>query len=152
MFHQLLGPCHGLILLTDLESIALLINPTTRKYRLLTPSTFICPLGFYHDIKGVSFGFDSIANDYKVTSISEVIGDPPFNDLNVRQWRVEVYDLITDSWRDLDHVYQQLPTLWWYPCSEIFYKGSVHWFAATNGTFLILCFDLSRDFPQYTDA
>ncbi|OIT21444.1 hypothetical protein A4A49_54130 [Nicotiana attenuata] len=100
IFHQILGPCRGLIVLTDSESI--------------------------------------------VVRISQVIGDPPFNDYNVREWRVEVYDMITDSWRDLDHVDQQLPNLCWYPCSEMFYKGAVHWFA-TNDTVLILCFDLSTE-------
>ncbi|XP_075095031.1 F-box protein CPR1-like [Nicotiana tabacum] len=143
IFHQLLGPCRGLIVLTDSESIVL-FNPTTRNYRLLKSSNFNCPLGFYHDIKGVGFGFDSVVNDYKVVRVSEVIGDPPFNDFNVREWRVGVYDLITDSWRNLDHVDQQLPNLCWYPCSEMFYKGAVHWFA-TKDMVLILCFDLSTE-------
>ncbi|MCD9643782.1 hypothetical protein HAX54_031481, partial [Datura stramonium] len=124
IFHQLLGPCRGLLLLTDSESIVV-FNPTTRNYRLLKPSTFTCPLGFYHEIKGVAFGFDSVVNDYKVVRISEVIGDPPFYDFNVRAWKVEVYDLIIDSWRDVEKVHQQLPSLCWYPCSEIFYRGAL---------------------------
>lgn len=91
---RVLGPCRGLIVLTDSE-IIVLFNPTTRNYRLLPPSTYICPFGFYEDIEGVAFVFDSIVNDYKVTRISEVIGNPPFYDFHDTEWRVEVYNSIT---------------------------------------------------------
>nr|ABR18789.1 class S F-box protein [Nicotiana alata] len=141
--HRIIGPCNGLIFLTDkLNNV--LFNPTTRNYRLLTPSPFGCPLGFHRSINCVGFGFDLIVNDYKIVRISEVRGEPPFYCDSMREWKVEVYELRTDSWRELDQVNLQLPYVHWNPCSDMFYSGASHWFGNAN-TVVILCFDLSTE-------
>lgn len=54
---------------------------------------------------------------------------------------MEVYELGIDSWRELDHVDPPLPVFVWSPCSQVFYKGSFHWFANR----VILCFDMSTE-------
>lgn len=82
VFHQLIGPCNGLIALTDSLTI-ILFNPTTRNYRLIPPCPFGIPQGFRRSISGVGFGFDSIANDYKFVRISEVYKDPCEKDMKV---------------------------------------------------------------------
>lgn len=71
IFHQLTGPCTGLIFLTDSINFVLL-NPATRNYRLLPSSPFVCPRGFYRSIGGVGFGYESVQKKYKVCRISEV--------------------------------------------------------------------------------
>ncbi|OIT08702.1 PREDICTED: F-box protein CPR30-like [Nicotiana attenuata] len=141
LYRRPLGPCRGLIVLTDKVN-AIIFNPATRHYRLLRPSPFGCPLGFHRSIEDVGFGFDSIANEYKIVRVSEVQGEPPFNDFNMRERKVDVYELSMDSWRELNFVEQQLPQVDRYPCSEMFYKGASHWFGNTNMG-VILCFDMS---------
>lgn len=144
MFHRLLGPCNGLIVLTD-SGFLVLFNPTTRNYRLLEADTYICPFGFYQDNSGVGFGFDWIVNNYKIVSVSEIIGDPPFYDFHFRKLKVDVYDLITDSWRDVNNINQQMPKMHWYACSELYYKGAVHWIASDDAIFVVLCFDVCTE-------
>nr|ABR18788.1 class S F-box protein [Nicotiana alata] len=143
IFHRFTGPCHGLVVLTD-KVTAVLFNPTSRNYRLLQPSPFGSPLGFHRSINGIAFGYDSIANEYKIVRIAEVRGEPPFCCFSVREWRVEIYELSIDSWREVDNVDQQLPYVHWNPCAELFYKGASHWFGNTN-TVVILCFDMSTE-------
>ncbi|XP_060191130.1 F-box protein CPR1-like [Lycium barbarum] len=143
IFHRFMGPCHGLIILTD-QVTTILFNPATRNYRLLQQSPFGSPLGFHRSINGIAFGFDSISNEYKIVRLAEVRGEPPFYCFTMREWKVEVYELSIDSWRDVDNVDQQLPYVHWYPCAELFYKGASHWFGNTN-TVVILCFDMSTE-------
>nr|AIK66473.1 S5-locus F-box type-15 protein [Petunia integrifolia subsp. inflata] len=139
-FHRIMGPCNGLIVLTD-KITTVLFNPATRSYRLLQPGRFGCPVGFHRSINGVGFGFDSIANSYKIVRIAEVNGEPPFYCYTMREWKVEIYESSVDAWREQDQVYRQLPNVFWYPCFEMFYKGASHWFAHAN-TMVILCFDM----------
>ncbi|OIT07881.1 f-boxkelch-repeat protein [Nicotiana attenuata] len=141
--HSLIGPCRGLVVLTDTID-TILLNPATRNYRLIRPSPFVCPLGFCRSIDGVGFGFDSITNDYKIVRILHLYGDPPFYDFATKEWKVDLYELSTDSWRELDHVDQQLPYVHRYPCAELSYKGASHWFGNTN-TVVILCFDMGTE-------
>nr|BAQ18969.1 S11-locus linked F-box protein type-3 B [Petunia x hybrida] len=141
--HQLTGPCHGLIVLTDSTNFVLL-NPATRNYRLLPPSPFVCPRGLYRSIGGVGFGYDFIQKNYKVVRISEVYGEPPFNCPSVMEWKGEVYDSSTDSWRELAYVDQELPWPYNFPYSEMFYNGAFHWNAHRNMV-VILCFDISTE-------
>ncbi|KAH0730049.1 hypothetical protein KY289_001237 [Solanum tuberosum] len=140
---HLMGPCNGLIVLSDNEHIVLL-NPSTRKYNLLQPSPFeICPPGFDRYICGLGFGIDLTMNDYKFVRINEISSDP-YKDPCVRGNKVEVYDLNIDIWREEYYEEEKLPTVFWSPCSELFYKGVSHWFASGDGE-VILCFDMSTD-------
>nr|BAQ18933.1 S7-locus linked F-box protein type-3 [Petunia x hybrida] len=141
--HQLIGPCHGLIVLTDSTNFVLL-NPTTRNYKLLPPSPFAYPRGFYRSICGVGFGYDSARKIYKVVRISEVYGNRPFDDPSVMEWNGEVYDSSTDSWRELAYVNQELPWPYGFPYSEMFYNEAFHWNAHRNMV-VILCFDISTE-------
>nr|APB97064.1 S-locus F-box protein type-1 [Solanum lycopersicoides] len=143
IFHRFIGPCRGLILLTDkVETV--LFNPATRNYRLLQPSPYDSPLGFHRSINGVAFGFDSISNDYKIIRLAEVRGEPPFYCYTVVQWRVEIYELSIDSWRDVNHGDLPLPYVHWYPCAELFYKGASHWFG-DGRSIEMLAFDVSTE-------
>nr|BAQ19002.1 S19-locus linked F-box protein 2 [Petunia axillaris subsp. axillaris] len=138
VFHQLIGPCNGLIALTD-SLTTILFNPTTRYYRLIPPCPFGIPRGFRRSISGFGFGFDSNANDYKVVRISEVYKYHYDKDM-----KVDIYDVSVDSWRELNLLGQKLPIVLWFPCSEILYKRNVHWFAVADDV-VILCFDFSTE-------
>lgn len=63
IFHGLIGPCHGLIALTN-YIIIIILNPSTRKYIVLPPSPFGRPKYHRRSVEGIGFGFDSIVNDY----------------------------------------------------------------------------------------
>ncbi|PHT94281.1 hypothetical protein T459_02163 [Capsicum annuum] len=135
-FHQLIGPCNGLISLSDSLTI-ILFNPTTRNYKLIPPCPLSIPQGFRRSISGVGFGFDLVAKNYKFVRISEVYKDPCEKDM-----KVDIFDLCIDSWRELNG--QQLPIVFWTPCSEILYKSVFHWFTHADGT-IILCFGMSSE-------
>nr|BAQ19001.1 S19-locus linked F-box protein 1 [Petunia axillaris subsp. axillaris] len=136
VFHRLIGPCNGLIALTD-SLTTILFNPTTRYYRLIPPCPFGIPRGFRRSISGIGFGFDSDANDYKVIRLSEVYKEPCDKDM-----KVDIYDFSVDSWREL--LGQDVPFVFWLPCAEILYKRNVHWFAFADDV-VILCFDMSTE-------
>nr|ABR18781.1 class S F-box protein [Nicotiana alata] len=142
IFHQLIGPCHGLIALTDTIT-TILINPATRNFRLLPPSPFGCPNGYHRSVEALGFGFDSIANDYKIVRLSEVFWDPLYDYPGPRESKVDIYDLSIDSWRELDS--EQLPLIYWVPCAETFYKEAFHWFGTIDLSMVILCFDVSTE-------
>ncbi|PHT59650.1 hypothetical protein CQW23_02013 [Capsicum baccatum] len=108
IFHRIIGPCNGLVALTDAINI-LLFNPATRHFRLLKPSPFGSPLGFCRSINGFAFGFDLIANDHKIVRLAEVHGEPPFYCYTIREWRVEVYELSINTWREADVMDERLP-------------------------------------------
>nr|BAJ24882.1 S5-locus linked F-box protein [Petunia x hybrida]BAQ18968.1 S10-locus linked F-box protein type-18 [Petunia x hybrida]BAQ19018.1 S22-locus linked F-box protein type-18 [Petunia x hybrida]BAQ19053.1 Sm-locus linked F-box protein type-18 [Petunia x hybrida]BAQ19082.1 S22m-locus linked F-box protein type-18 [Petunia x hybrida] len=142
---QLVGPCHGLIALMH-SPTTVLFNPSTRKYKLLPPSPLRHLKGFYRSMEGEGFGFDSIINNYKVVKISTIYKVDHFDYLEEIGRKVEVYDLSTDSWRELDHVAQELTTLCCVECTQMFYKGACHWIATQDlDAFRILCFDMSSE-------
>nr|BAJ24853.1 S-locus linked F-box protein type-2 [Petunia x hybrida] len=140
IFNQLIGPCHGLIALTD-SFIIIILNPATRKYVVLPPSPFGCPKGYHRSVEGIGFGFDSMVNDYKVVRLSDVYWDPPTDYPGPREPKVDVFDLAIDSWRELD---LEFPSIYYLPCSEMYYKEAVHWFIIRD-TVVILCFDISTE-------
>nr|BAQ18955.1 S9-locus linked F-box protein 1 [Petunia x hybrida] len=144
-FDQLFGPCQGLIALIDYVN-TFLLNPATRNYRIIPPSPLSSQERVHLYVQGAGFGFDSIAKEYKIVMIEVIYRDTPCKDPELGEKKVEVYDFSIDSWRELDHVSNDLPTMFWVPCSEMFYKGACHWFALSEpDTVDILCFDLSSE-------
>nr|AAX11680.1 S17-locus linked F-box protein [Petunia axillaris subsp. axillaris] len=140
-FNPLIGPCDGLIALTD-SIITIILNPATRNFRVLPPSPFGCPKGYHRSVEGVGFGLDTISNYYKVVRISEVYCEEAGGYPGPKDSKIDVFDLRTDTWKELDHV--QLPLIYWLPCSGMLYKQMVHWFATTD-MMVILCFDISTE-------
>lgn len=143
---QLIGPCHGLITLMD-SANTVLINPSMRNYTLLPPNPLGCEKDFYCSIQGVGFGFDSIANDYKVVRISIIYMVDRDDYPQEMERRVDIYDMSVDSWRELDHeVGQQLTMFCCVSCSQMFYRGVCHWVASQDiDEYVILCFEMSTE-------
>nr|AIK66459.1 S6a-locus F-box type-12 protein [Petunia integrifolia subsp. inflata] len=146
---KLIGPCHGLVAVMNVSS-TILLNPATRKYRLLPSSPFGVPKGFYRNIENGGFGFDSVVNDYKVFRISEVYTEDSFGYPEEGERKVEVYELGIDVWRELDHVDQQLPKLFWMT-SSMPYNGTYHWLITLSyeHKLILLCFDMSTEIFRY---
>ncbi|KAG5630964.1 hypothetical protein H5410_002681 [Solanum commersonii] len=144
-FNELVGPCNGLIVLTD-NDVIVLFNPATRNYMSLPLNPFVCQKGFHRSFKGdIGFGFDSIGNDYKFVRISEVFLNAYWGP-EKQEKKVEVYDLCIDSWRDVNpDMDQQLPSVFSNPSFEILHHGTFHWYAKTDRIFVILCFDISTE-------
>lgn len=123
----------------------ILINPSTRNCRLLPSSPFDIPKGFYRSIKSGWFGFDSVVNDFNVFRIYQVYIEDRDVYHKVGEKKVEIYELGIDIWRELDHVDQQLPNLYW-STSSIFYKGAYHWITTSEQDEQIIhCFDMSTE-------
>nr|AIK66504.1 S17-locus F-box type-1 protein [Petunia integrifolia subsp. inflata] len=141
-YNPLIGPCDGLIALTD-TIITIVLNPATRNFRVLPHCPFGCPKGYHRSVEEVGFGLDTISNYYKVVRISEVYCEEADGYPGPKDSKVDVCDLSTDSWRELDHL--QLPSIYWVPCAGMLYKEMVHWFATTDTSMVILCFDMSTE-------
>nr|ARD08038.1 S-locus F-box protein [Solanum peruvianum] len=143
--YETIGPCNGLIVLTDFDAIVL-FNPATRNYRALPLSPFKRKVRFHRSMRGgLGFGYDWIANDYKFVKLSEIFRDPPqWHPNEDREKTVEIYDLNIGSWRVFDYDCEELPSVHWLPCFEIFYKGAYHWSAYAE-TPIILCFDMTSE-------
>ncbi|KAG5631534.1 hypothetical protein H5410_003251 [Solanum commersonii] len=127
---KLMGPCHGLIALM-ISRTTLLINPSTRRCRLLPSSPFDVPKGFYKSIESVGFGFDSVVNDFKVFTIYHVYTNDAYGYPEEGTKKIEVYELSIDIWRELDHVDQHLPVLFW-STSSILYNGAYFWITTSE--------------------
>ncbi|NP_001310392.1 F-box/kelch-repeat protein At3g06240-like [Solanum pennellii] len=136
VFVQVIGPCNGLIAITD-SFATILFNPTTRHYRSIPACPFGIPKRYRRSISGIGFGYDSIQNDYKFIRISEV-----YEDYMDKDMKVDIFDLSTDCWRELNG--QQVPLVFWTSCSEILYNNACHWFASTDDT-IILCFEMNTE-------
>nr|BAJ24868.1 S-locus linked F-box protein type-4 [Petunia axillaris subsp. axillaris] len=144
-YDKIIGPCHGLIAVMDSRS-TILFNPSTRKYRLLPSSPFGIPKGYYRSIDSGGFGFDYVVNDYKVFRISDVYTEDRYGYPEEGERKVEVYEVGIDIWRELDHVDQDLPRLFWLT-SSMYYNGAYHWITTLNheDKLIILCFDMSTE-------
>lgn len=123
-----------------IASIILLWNPATRVFKHLPISPIDRPRA--GPIKVVlGFGFDHVANDYKVLRI--VYYGYPLN-------QVEMYSLSTDSWREIKTRVQFL--IFESACS-VFLNGKFHWtamgFEEMHGKKLIVSFDFRDEAFHY---
>ncbi|KAK2985172.1 hypothetical protein RJ640_011993 [Escallonia rubra] len=123
-FLQMLGPCNGLVCLTDHRDI-ILCNPSTRDFKVLPTPSLNYPQGLLSDTIGVGFGFDPLSSEYKVIRTVELYVDEEsggyygFHSVNVK-----IYELSTDSWRE---IYAVMPYVWYFPRSEHLFNGAFHW-------------------------
>ncbi|KAK3001050.1 hypothetical protein RJ639_020459 [Escallonia herrerae] len=144
-FLQMVGPCNGIVCLTDHRDI-FLCNPSIRDFKVLPAPSFNYPHGLFSRTLGVGFGFDTHSSEYKVIRIAELYedddGDYMFHSVNV-----EIYDLSTDSWRE---IYAIVPYVWYFPSSELLFNGHFHWWAddEDHGGESMLSFHISTEIFQ----
>ncbi|KAM7503253.1 hypothetical protein LguiB_002157 [Lonicera macranthoides] len=136
------GTCNGLVCLSILPigSIILLWNPATREFKDLPIAMIPRPQAVPITV-AIGFGFDPVADDYKVLRI--VYYCYPLN-------QVEVYSLRSNTWREIKRTVQFL--IFESGC-RVFLKGRFHWsavgFGTMNGRKLIVSFDMGDENFRY---
>ncbi|KAK2986254.1 hypothetical protein RJ640_021823 [Escallonia rubra] len=145
-FLQMLGPCNGLVCLTDHDDI-ILCNPSIKDFRVLPPPSFNYPQGLFSSTLGVGFGFDPHSSEYKVIRIAELYEDDESGGYKFHSVNVEIYNLSTNSWREIDVV---VPCVWFFPCSELLFNEHFHWWANDEdyGGESLLSFHISNEVFQ----
>ncbi|KAK3007190.1 hypothetical protein RJ639_015486 [Escallonia herrerae] len=144
---RMLGPCNGLVCLTDHRDI-ILCNPSIRVFKVLPAPSFNYPQGLFSDTIGVGFGFDPLSSEYKVIRIAQLHEDDDDRAGYVFHYvKVEIYDLSTNTWREIDTV---VPFVWFFPCSELLFNGHFHWWAddKNHGGESMLSFHISTEVFQ----
>ncbi|KAK2997809.1 hypothetical protein RJ639_025745, partial [Escallonia herrerae] len=145
-FLQMVGPCNGIVCLTD-HLVIILCNPSIRDFKVLPAPSFNYPQGLFSRTLGVGFGFDPHSCEYKVIRIAELYEDDENWGYGFHSVNVEIYDLSTDSWREIDTI---VPYVWYLPCSELLFNGAFHWWAKDedHGGESILSFHISTEVFQ----
>ncbi|GAA0166616.1 hypothetical protein LIER_21735 [Lithospermum erythrorhizon] len=143
---EVLGPCNGIICITDYSRIVL-CNPATREFKLLPPSSYRSSDQILCCNKGTGFGVDSdsVDCDFKVVRILRILDK---NDISrYPGYRAELYSLRANSWRQLDYV---LPYIEYCRSFEIFFNGACHWYAC-NHKYIILSFNVHSELFEEID-
>ncbi|KAK3025755.1 hypothetical protein RJ639_040447 [Escallonia herrerae] len=146
-FLQMMGPCNGLVCLTDHRDI-MLCNPSVRDFKVLPAPSFNYPQGLFSMTLGVGFGFDPLSSEYKVIRIAQLHEDDDDGAGYVfHSVKVEIYNLSTNSWREINAV---VPFVWFFPCSELLFNGHFHWWAddEDHGGESMLSFHISTEVFQ----
>ncbi|KAK8523193.1 hypothetical protein V6N12_047721 [Hibiscus sabdariffa] len=115
-YPQFLGPCNGILCLSDFSDKVALWNPSTREFKILPQSSIQCPpsasyipyYSVYRDFGCSGFGYDSQTDDYKVVRFA-IIHFGGYDEHDPGQGylefdpenKVELYSLRSDSWKEI---------------------------------------------------
>ncbi|XP_058187812.1 F-box/kelch-repeat protein At3g06240-like [Rhododendron vialii] len=138
---RMLGPSNGVVCLTSLalNSPIVMCNPSMKEFKVLPQSCYkntrYCNLGF---------GFDPSKNDYKVVKFA--MRSTKFSNNSIAK-RIEIYDLRTDSWREVD---AGTPIELDFLCSEFVFaswNGDFYWYTDPHhgGDAAILAFSMTNE-------
>ncbi|XP_004486105.1 F-box/kelch-repeat protein At3g23880-like [Cicer arietinum] len=128
-FEFIVGSCHGILCFAIDQSVALLWNPSIRKFTKLPSLEYPCRLGCYTIY---AFGYDHFSDTYKVVSVS------CYRSFNLTdcffKTKVKIHTLGTNSWRRI----QDFPTGVPFEFDESgkFVNGTINWLASTNSSSL----------------
>ncbi|PON44946.1 F-box domain containing protein [Trema orientale] len=132
--HALMSHCNGIICLAFHQTV-ILCNPAINEWRTLPePCLTHKNAGFW--VRGVGFGYDSRANDYKIVRFG--------HDMLCRGTRAEVYSMRRDSWSEIQ-IQFEFDRLG-FKCSpsvgkEVFCRGVFYW-SIRSSTRSIISFDV----------
>ncbi|KAK3012398.1 hypothetical protein RJ639_010563 [Escallonia herrerae] len=131
--HQKLGECLGRVTPTCVIDVGLRIS--NGKWE------FARRCGYH---VGCGIGFEPLSSEYKVIRIAELHEDDGSWGYKFHIVHVEIYNLSTDSWREVDAV---VPSVWYFPCSELLLNGAFHWWEndEEHGTESTLSFHISTE-------
>ncbi|KAI3457104.1 hypothetical protein Pfo_013767 [Paulownia fortunei] len=139
-FLTIVGSCNGLLCLSDdrvyyMHTI-ILWNPCIKKSVLLPkPNPIYNSYGTF--AQSLGFGFDPVANDYKVVRITYV-------DCVRGQAQVELYKLSTGVWQDMS--YLGLDCVIYNKSRPAYVNGATHWVARYMDLYdLIVLFDMCHE-------
>nr|UZN72705.1 SFBB5-S34 [Pyrus x bretschneideri] len=149
------GYCNGIVCVIAGKKF-LLCNPGTGEFTQLPDSPLLRPFskgrfGLETNFKGLGFGYDSKAKEYKVVRIIENCdceyseGEESYYERIVLPHTAEVYTMTTNSWKEIkiDVTSDTDPYCIPYSCS-VYLKGFCYWFAMDNGEY-IFSFDLGDE-------
>ncbi|XP_009588485.1 F-box protein CPR1-like [Nicotiana tabacum] len=114
------GPCNGIVCIGSYRTI-FLYNPTLREFWELPPSQYSSTRqDLNHTMQIVAgIGFDPKTNDYKVIRIFNFDEYPLIKDVST----IEIYNLSTNSWREIDEVPSMIhPSR----CFKVLFNGVFH--------------------------
>jgi F-box interacting protein len=110
-------------------------NPAIREFKFLPTNPVHCPSHVRLNFEGFGFGYDHKSNDYKVVRIVSFWDFTPYIDWNGPYCPklVEVYTLSTDSWRQIDAVFESDAGVHDDARNSQFYlNGAYHWHGYIN--------------------
>ncbi|WVY93956.1 hypothetical protein V8G54_033044 [Vigna mungo] len=140
---KILASCNGLLCLRHNIGLSIL-NPATRQIRQV-------PIANLLAFNYVGFGFNPLADDYKIIRISMCVFAPEDQVVvldNIRVDRVEVYSLASSLWREIDAAKLQPLCI---VSSSVAITGSIFWLATTmtsasnTDSEFVVSFDIGRD-------
>ena len=124
--------CDGIICLIGHKD-TMLWNPALRVSKLLRRPKYAYDLLYSHEVGKTGFGYDPIANDYKVLRIwsNEIF---------------EIYSLNTNSWRYIKKGFDE-QEYWMQDGMQVCCKGICYWFlySKKNMNHMMLSFDLHAE-------
>ncbi|XP_059439385.1 F-box/kelch-repeat protein At3g23880-like [Corylus avellana] len=138
------GSCNGLVCLFNNYSLQEFIwNPATKETKVV-PKSNMFPSGYHANLKGIGFGFDAKANDYKIINLLTPYDNPDpksFRSGNIIQ--SEVYTLSADSWKKVDIPLSVTIDRFYAPM--IYINGMAFWRAYADDWEGVLSFDMSDE-------
>lgn len=141
-FVRCLSHCNGLVFLSDGNDMYI-CNPALREFRILPPFPFDeLPPDLSRCTVETGFGYDEMDDDYKVVTLANY----HYGSNNNIIFKAEIYSLKTDSWRQIDAMFQVLGP----PCSSVFFNGFIHWksFCSARERPVIFSFHMSTEVFQ----
>ncbi|EXB41582.1 F-box protein [Morus notabilis] len=95
---EVLGSCHGLLALLNVNNELAIWNPSTRRYRRIADTEFEAPDDNLPCIQFIvyGFGYDPIGNDYKLVRMVQFYGD---NGQDSFDSGVKIYSAKLNTWK-----------------------------------------------------
>ncbi|GMN36501.1 hypothetical protein TIFTF001_006057 [Ficus carica] len=95
---EVLGSCHGLLVLLNIDDDVALWNPSTRRYRKLPVSDIEFPPGNFPIVQFIvyGFGYDPISDDYKLVRMVQFFGDDGEDSFDSE---VKIYSAKSNTWK-----------------------------------------------------
>ncbi|EXB41581.1 F-box protein [Morus notabilis] len=95
---EVLGSCHGLLVLLNINDVVALWNPSTRRYRKIPISNIEFPDGILPCFQFIvyGFGYDPVSNDYKLVRMVQFFGNVGEDSFDSE---VKVYSAKSNTWK-----------------------------------------------------
>ncbi|XP_050135722.1 F-box/kelch-repeat protein At3g06240-like isoform X2 [Malus sylvestris] len=144
------GYCDGIVCVTVDENF-FLCNPATGEFRQLPDSCLLLPLpgvkekfGLETTLKGLGFGYDCKAKEYKVVRIIENYdceysdGEETYIEHTALPHTAEVYTTTANSWKEIKiNISSKILSLYSYPYScSVYLKGFCYWLSSDDEEYI----------------
>jgi F-box interacting protein len=125
--------CDGILCLTQGQDIAVLWNPSIRKYKILPPLENQCARRDGDGKTIYGFGYDQISDNYKVVSVFMYKCYSSNDSITTYKTQVKVHTLGTNSWRLIDGFpYGGSCNFYYGPGKSV--SGTINWLVSIIGS------------------